>query len=51
MNFQFCLLCGKPPISKKMRPTCDTCHWTHYRNPTVGVAFIVVDAEAFTRVF
>lgn len=43
MNFQFCPLCGKPLSIKKLRPFCGACHWAHYRNPTVGVAVIVVE--------
>ena len=43
MDFKFCPLCGKPLSNRKMRPTCDSCRWTHYRNPTVGVAVILVE--------
>jgi ADP-ribose pyrophosphatase YjhB (NUDIX family) len=47
MEFQFCPYCGrslkKTSIAKKRRLFCDHCQWTHYRNPTVGVAVILMD--------
>ena len=47
MEFQFCPYCGKPlrntSIVNKKRPFCEHCQWTHYRNPTVGVAVILMD--------
>ncbi len=47
MDFQFCPFCGqtlKQSESAQMtHPFCDHCRWTHYRNPTVGVAVIVVE--------
>jgi ADP-ribose pyrophosphatase YjhB (NUDIX family) len=47
MEFQFCPFCGRPlkktSIGKKTRPFCDHCRWIHYRNPTVGVAVILVE--------
>ncbi|MGD9077953.1 MAG: NUDIX hydrolase, partial [Desulfobacterales bacterium] len=47
MEIQFCPYCGKSltktSIANKKRPFCDHCQWTHYRNPTVGVAVILVD--------
>ena len=47
MEFQFCPYCGrsltKTSIAKKRRLFCDHCRWTHYRNPTVGVAVILMD--------
>ncbi|MGD9080939.1 MAG: NUDIX hydrolase [Desulfobacterales bacterium] len=30
-------------MANKKRPFCDHCQWTHYRNPTVGVAVILMD--------
>ena len=47
MQFRFCPLCGKP-LQKaadrhKNRPYCEYCRWTHYRNPTVGVAVVLVE--------
>ncbi len=47
MNFQFCPLCGrqlkKPSGTQKSHLFCDHCHWFYYRNPTVGVAVILVE--------
>ena len=47
MEFQFCPYCGKSlaktSIAGQKRPFCDHCQWIHYRNPTVGVAVILVD--------
>ena len=47
MEFQFCPHCGKvlkkTSIGEKTRPFCDHCRWIHYRNPTVGVAVILVE--------
>lgn len=50
MNFKFCPFCGEPLqlILKRNRRRmyCDRCQWTHYKNPTVGVAVIVLkDSE------
>ena len=47
MEFQFCPYCGKSlkiaSFADKKRSYCDDCEWTHYRNPTVGVAVVLVD--------
>ena len=47
MEFQFCPRCGKPlnnsSIEKKTRPFCGHCRWIHYRNPSVGVAVILIE--------
>ncbi len=47
MEFQYCPLCGKPlekpSSSKETRPFCGDCRWIHYRNPSVGVAVILVE--------
>jgi len=47
MEFQFCPYCGKrlgkTSIGKKKRPFCENCRWIHYRNPTVGVAGILIE--------
>lgn len=51
MEFRFCPYCGNPLAlrtslnSAEKRPYCRTCNRTHYRNPTVGVAVIVVEHE------
>ena len=46
MKFQFCPFCGdrlqptKKPRRKRMY--CQRCQWTHYKNPTVGVAVVAI---------
>jgi 8-oxo-dGTP diphosphatase len=46
MEFNFCPFCGNrlEPILKgrRKRMHCNRCKWIHYRNPTVGVAVIVL---------
>ena len=46
MEFKFCPFCGRQLRIKlegdKKRLYCDPCRWTHYKNPTVGVAVIVL---------
>ncbi|MFO7554513.1 MAG: NUDIX hydrolase [Desulfobacterales bacterium] len=46
MKFQFCPFCGDrlQPIKKgrRKRMHCHGCQWTHYKNPTVGVAVVVL---------
>lgn len=46
MNFKFCPFCGEQLqlILKRHRKRmyCHRCQWTHYKNPTVGVAVIVL---------
>jgi 8-oxo-dGTP diphosphatase len=47
MVFKFCPYCGGSlDVSidgNRKRPFCHKCQWVHYRNPTVGVAVIVVE--------
>ncbi len=47
MDFRFCPHCGSPLSQRlepgKARPFCTVCNRVHYRNPTVGVAVIVVE--------
>lgn len=49
MEYRFCPYCGKPLISgldqDRKRLFCRTCNRVHYRNPTVGVAAVVVESE------
>ncbi len=49
MLFHFCPHCGEPLEQKlihgKLRPRCTRCSFTQYRNPTVGVAVMVVEDE------
>jgi 8-oxo-dGTP diphosphatase len=46
MEFKFCPFCGNRLQSvlkgRRKRMHCNPCGWTHYRNPTVGVAVIVL---------
>ena len=47
MKYQFCPFCGDrlKPVKKyhRKRMYCHRCQWTHYKNPTVGVAVIVLN--------
>jgi 8-oxo-dGTP diphosphatase len=49
MLFRFCPICGKPLrqelLHDKLRPHCHHCGFVQYRNPTVGVAVLVVEDE------
>ena len=46
MEFKFCPFCGDPLKPKAegrhRRMFCEPCRWTHYKNPTVGVAVILL---------
>ncbi len=46
MEFKFCPYCGERLISRKQgrkrRLCCKACQQVHYRNPTVGVAVILL---------
>ena len=46
MNFRFCPYCGEQlkltPKGRRERMFCRRCKRTHYKNPTVGVAVIVL---------
>jgi 8-oxo-dGTP diphosphatase len=48
LHYRFCPLCGKPlrpvQIGGRPRAHCNRCGRTFYRNPTVGVAVVVVEA-------
>ncbi|NLJ27378.1 NUDIX hydrolase [Desulforhabdus amnigena] len=48
MEFRFCPFCGNPLTkwnrSGRDRLYCGSCRKIHYRNPTVGVAVLVVEA-------
>lgn len=45
-TFQFCPYCGSQlvdqSVNHRTRSHCETCNVIHYRNPTVGVAMIVM---------
>jgi ADP-ribose pyrophosphatase YjhB (NUDIX family) len=49
MLFRFCPFCGNPlrqqSLHNKWRPHCHQCGYVQYRNPTVGVAVLVVENE------
>jgi 8-oxo-dGTP diphosphatase len=44
--FRFCPLCGQTLTTffdgERFRLRCENCNWIHYRNPTVGVAVILL---------
>jgi 8-oxo-dGTP diphosphatase len=46
VEYQYCPFCStrltKDSQGKRKRPLCPECGFTHYKNPTVGVAVIVV---------
>ncbi len=49
-DFTFCPYCGAALETRAddeghNRQVCPACHWIHYRNPTVGVAAIVLTHE------
>lgn len=47
--FRFCPYCGVEMASYddegRPRARCPSCRWVHYRNPTVGVAVILIEEE------
>jgi ADP-ribose pyrophosphatase YjhB (NUDIX family) len=49
MEFTFCPFCGRPLGTRAegavRRGYCSDCRWTHYRNPTVGVAVLLLRQE------
>ena len=49
MEYRFCPFCGgaltKRPEGGHPRPYCEACGNFHYRNPTVGVAVILLDGD------
>ncbi|MBW2193325.1 MAG: NUDIX domain-containing protein [Deltaproteobacteria bacterium] len=48
-EFKFCPFCGNPTHPTKddqgKKSYCDQCKRTHYRNPTVGVAVIIMEKD------
>ena len=46
-DFVFCPYCGTPlePFhdGERVRKRCPNCGWVHYRNPTVGVAVVLLE--------
>jgi len=49
LNYIYCPLCSLPLadefVHDKKRSVCRSCGFVHYRNPTVGVAVIVLDGR------
>jgi len=47
--FRFCPFCGQALTTyhdgERLRRRCKDCNWIHYRNPTVGVAVILLSDE------
>ena len=47
MSYKFCPYCGQQLLAKIIKDTerlyCDHCRRIHYRNPTVGVAVVLVE--------
>lgn len=48
-RFRFCPRCATElelyEEGEHLRKRCPSCHWVHYRNPTVGVAVIILTDE------
>ncbi len=48
VGLRYCPRCGAPSPARsdgeRLRPTCDGCGYVQYRNPSTGVAVLVVDA-------
>lgn len=47
--FRFCPYCATPLVpfddGPRQRRRCPQCGWVHYRNPTVGVAVVLVEGH------
>jgi len=54
MEYQFCPFCGNRLQIKRKDNTkrlyCEPCQWTHYENPTVGVAVVLLRDNAVLMV-
>lgn len=49
-DFVYCPYCGTSLEDRlddegQSRKACPDCHWVHYRNPTVGIAAIILNSE------
>ncbi len=48
-EFQFCPYCGKPLLmvdtGGKQRPSCSSCGFIHFRNPSPTVSLLIVDGR------
>jgi 8-oxo-dGTP diphosphatase len=53
-QYRFCPYCGKYLANRfgkeKMRPYCEACDKGYYRNPTVGVAVLIVEGDGLLLV-
>jgi 8-oxo-dGTP diphosphatase len=53
-QYRFCPYCGKYLTSRSgkenMRPYCEACDESFYRNPTVGVAVVIVEGDGLLLV-
>ena len=43
--FHFCPKCGGPLRTPRQRQVCQDCRFTLFRNPTAGVAVIILESE------
>ena len=54
MLFKYCPMCGNTLTvindENKIRPKCEACGYIQYRNPTVGVAVIVIENNSLLLV-
>ena len=48
-QYKYCPMCGQELAAfhdgERTRHRCEHCEWIHYRNPTVGVAVILLDGK------
>ena len=48
-QFKYCPMCGQALTTfhdgERPRRRCENCNWVHYRNPTAGVAVILLSDE------
>ena len=49
MTFHYCPMCATPLTNRirggRLRPVCPACDFIQYRNPTIGVAIVVLDGD------
>ncbi len=54
MQYRYCPFCGEPLSfrggKERNRPYCEVCNESYYRNPTVGVAVLIVEEESLLLV-
>jgi 8-oxo-dGTP diphosphatase len=48
-HYKYCPMCAEALTSfhdgERLRLRCEKCNWIHYRNPTVGVAVILLSED------